>query len=234
VKIPKSQAIELIDEKISQFQKVLAEATSNNRYRTETYELAYYGTEDLLKELFSDDEATNFRQRVSGIGFFIRGEEHPAQKLQDYKDHIHKCISQLKVYKERIQHFWLDEPSEKDADTGKVIQQKTVDSVTNLFDRGQFDVDIRGFFTRCLTEKLPLCLIMLDVDDFKPINDTYGHLKGDEVLKKIAEMAKFSVGEKGSVYRYGGEEFIVLLINFDSQEGSGVANRSKELEYRRY
>jgi len=91
MKIPKNKALKLIDDKISQFQKVLANATYNNRYG-EDYTLAYYGTETLLT--------------VSSMVAFIGGEINYAQELQDYKEHINRCIAQLKVYRERIQNFW--------------------------------------------------------------------------------------------------------------------------------
>jgi len=105
MKIPKNKALKLIDDKISQFQKVLANATYNNRYG-EDYTLAYYGTETLLTELFSKEEAMNFRSSVSSMVAFIGGEINYAQELQDYKEHINRCIAQLKVYRERIQNFW--------------------------------------------------------------------------------------------------------------------------------
>ncbi len=105
MKIPKNKALELIDEKILQFQQVLSNATYNNRYG-EDYKLAYYGTETLLTELFSKEEALNFRSIVSSVVSFIGGERDYAKELQDYKEHINGCIAQLRVYKERIQYFW--------------------------------------------------------------------------------------------------------------------------------
>lgn len=105
MKIPKNKALKLIDEKISQFQKVLDNATYNNRYGID-YELAYYGTETLLTELFSKEEAMNFRSSVSSMVASIGGEIDYAKELQDYKEHINRCIAQLKVYRERIQNFW--------------------------------------------------------------------------------------------------------------------------------
>lgn len=105
MKIPKNKALELIDEKISQFQKVLAEATYDNRYN-EDYELAYHGTKTLLTDLFSKEESMNFVNCVSSMIHFIGGKRDYAKELQDYKDHINRCIAQLKVYRERIQNFW--------------------------------------------------------------------------------------------------------------------------------
>lgn len=105
MKIPQSKALELIDQKISQFQEILAKATYENRY-DETYKLAYYGTETLLTELFSKEEAIEFRRNVTSIIALVGGKIDYAKELQDYKDHINSCIAQLKVYRGRIQNFW--------------------------------------------------------------------------------------------------------------------------------
>ena len=106
MKIQKTKAIELINEKIEQFEDVAKKATYENSYN-EDYGLAYHGTETLLTELFSQEEAMNFRRNVTGIAFaVVGGEIDYAEKVRDYKDHIGKCVSQLKVYRERIQNFW--------------------------------------------------------------------------------------------------------------------------------
>jgi len=105
MKISKNEALELINVKISQFEKVLRESSYDNRYG-EDYELAYYGTETLLTELFSKEEAMNFRSNVGSLIGFFGGETDYAKELQDYKEHVNRCIAQLKVYRERIQNFW--------------------------------------------------------------------------------------------------------------------------------
>ncbi|MGQ9706044.1 MAG: hypothetical protein ACUVWP_03445 [bacterium] len=106
MKITKNRALELIDKKISQFEEVLKEATFFNRYN-EAYKLAYYGTETLLSEIFSETEKMNFRGTVSKSFVIVpRGGFSDEELLEDYKDHINMCISQLKVYKERIENFW--------------------------------------------------------------------------------------------------------------------------------
>ncbi|MCR4422579.1 MAG: hypothetical protein NUV32_08935 [Exilispira sp.] len=105
MKIQKTKAIELINEKIEQFENVAKKATYENRYN-EDYELAYHGTETLLTELFSQEEAMNFRRNVT-VGIAVAGGEIDlAEEVRDYKDHIGKCVAQLKVYRERIQNFW--------------------------------------------------------------------------------------------------------------------------------
>lgn len=141
MKIPKNKALELIDEKISQFENVLDNATYNNRYG-EDYNLAYYGTENLLTELFSKEEAMNFRSSVSSRFAFIGGKIDYAKELKDYKSHVNKCIVQLKVYRERIQNFWGT--GELDTATKSTI----VPFVSMSFD--ETDQDINQYVTGIL------------------------------------------------------------------------------------
>ncbi|XDD44753.1 diguanylate cyclase (plasmid) [Leptospira sp. WS60.C2] len=81
-------------------------------------------------------------------------------------------------------------------------------------------------FSRLKSE--PLCILMMDIDHFKLINDTYGHEAGDLFLKKVAEVLHFSVREKDIVARYGGEEFIILLSNTDFDTGLLIAERIRK------
>jgi len=102
----------LVDEKVFQLRKVLDEATYDNRHN-ETYKLAYYGTETLLTELFSEQEAMKFRRSVTTGVAFVGDKVDYARELRDYKDHIGDCIAQLEVYRERIRNFWGTDELEK-------------------------------------------------------------------------------------------------------------------------
>ena len=142
MKNSKKKALELINAKISQFQKVLAEANYDNRYN-EAYDLAYYGTESLLTELFSKEEAANFRRSVtSGVVFFNRGEIDYDEKLRDYKEHINSCITQLKVYRERIQNFWVTDEMET------VTKSTVVPFISMSFD--ELDQEVNQYVTGIL------------------------------------------------------------------------------------
>jgi len=85
------------------------------------------------------------------------------------------------------------------------------DGLTGLFNRQAFEVRMKNALARYKDEKEPFCLIMFDVDGFKKINDTFGHVAGDKVLKKVAECLKASFRESDFVARYGGDEFAVLI-----------------------
>lgn len=90
-------------------------------------------------------------------------------------------------------------------------QEKAVDSLTRVFNRGYFDERIKEAVAQFKRTGESCCLIMLDIDSFKDFNDTYGHQAGDQVLAKIAEIIKESVRASDTVARYGGEEFALIL-----------------------
>jgi nucleoside phosphorylase len=126
--ILKNKALELIDEKIEQFQQILDTATYDTRYNPEYYEV-YHGTEGLVAELFSEEEKKKFRKNVSNYIFFATTHIDYGEELKKYKKHINKCISQLKVYKERIKNFW-EEPKSIENESNNTINpeaRKTAD-----------------------------------------------------------------------------------------------------------
>jgi diguanylate cyclase (GGDEF)-like protein len=89
----------------------------------------------------------------------------------------------------------------------------THDALTSLFNRGVI-IDLLGReVSRSRREKVPTAILLCDLDHFKRINDTYGHLVGDEVLQEAARRLVLSVRSYDYVGRYGGEEFLVILNN---------------------
>ena len=99
------------------------------------------------------------------------------------------------------------------------------DSLTGLWNR-------RHFFTRAETEFMqasggsgPLSLLMLDVDHFKQVNDTHGHVAGDQILTELAQICLHSLRKSDLLARYGGEEFVFLLPNTSLEEALIVADR---------
>ena len=73
--------------------------------------------------------------------------------------------------------------------------------------------------------KQPLTLLLLDLDDFKRFNDAYGHIEGDRVLKRLGQVIKRCLRQTDSAYRYGGEEFVVLLPMTTGKDGIVTAER---------
>lgn len=93
-----------------------------------------------------------------------------------------------------------------------------LDTLTNLYNRSYL-LHYMDYLTRKMQKGSHVLGIMLDVNDFKHINDTYGHQIGDQVLQTVGKVLQATVGEKGAVVRYGGDEFVVLLENAREPDG---------------
>jgi len=98
----------------------------------------------------------------------------------------------------------------------KLEELSLTDPLTGVANRRHFNKILDLEWKRCLRSKQPLSLVMVDIDYFKLYNDTYGHVKGDICLKKVARVLKENLKRAGDfVARYGGEEFVVILPNTD-------------------
>ncbi|WP_244213122.1 sensor domain-containing diguanylate cyclase [Idiomarina ramblicola] len=95
-------------------------------------------------------------------------------------------------------------------------QKNTEDPLTGLYNRRYFQQHLERELRRTLRRELPLALLMIDVDHFKPVNDTHGHLAGDQILQQLASlMQKHAKRAADIVCRYGGEEFAIILPETD-------------------
>jgi diguanylate cyclase (GGDEF)-like protein/PAS domain S-box-containing protein len=105
------------------------------------------------------------------------------------------------------------------------------DGLTNLYNSRYFYEQVASEVKRADRYDHPLSLLLMDIDDFKQYNDTYGHLKGNEVLIKLGEVIRNSLRDTDSGYRYGGEEFTVILPETSQDHAHIVAERiRKEFE----
>lgn len=97
--------------------------------------------------------------------------------------------------------------------------------------RGAFDRELARAALEAERDGEPFALVMIDIDHFKRVNDVHGHPVGDEVLLEVAKLVVNRVVRKGSAYRFGGEEFSLLLPGYSAEEAVGLAERlRKDLE----
>lgn len=108
--------------------------------------------------------------------------------------------SELEKHREQLQQ-------ERD----DAVEDSITDGLTQIYNRGYFDLSRKGFVLHARRNYESLSLLLIDIDFFKAVNDTYGHPCGDEVLIRVAQVMKKSLRETDFVARYGGEEFICVL-----------------------
>lgn len=110
----------------------------------------------------------------------------------------------------------------------QVLKFATLDALTGLNNRRQFEVRLKQEVANARRNKKPLCCIMLDIDYFKHVNDTWGHSAGDCVLKNVAKIVAHELREYDIASRYGGEEFCILLPDTKIKEAAFVAQRLRK------
>ncbi len=107
----------------------------------------------------------------------------------------------------------------------KLQKLATTDGLTKLYNSRSFYSQLELEVDRFNRYKHPLSLLLLDIDNFKRFNDTFGHLEGDKVLVRFSQIIKDCLRINDSAYRYGGEEFTVILPETDGEKAKTVAQR---------
>jgi len=110
----------------------------------------------------------------------------------------------------------------------EALARSYVDSLTGLLNRLSLDTIAPRELKLSQRHNKALSLLVIDLDNFKQVNDSYGHLAGDNVLKSISEVVKASVRETDQVFRFGGEEFVVLLNESDARCAQITAERIRK------
>ena len=156
--------------------------------------------------IFAEDEAEiHWAKIFENYDYFLHELKHDVGlrvAIYDYFINLNKMISnpimvEIRVFKE----------------TEKLAM---VDSLTGLFNRRYFDVSLKKEINRAMRYGKDMSILMIDLDNFKNINDSKGHLFGDDVLKKFATLLTKISREEDILCRYGGEEFVTILPETNS------------------
>ena len=124
---------------------------------------------------------------------------------------IMRDVSQIKAYEENLQIL------------------ANTDSLTRLYNRRQIYPIMQGELDRAARKKISFSVLMIDIDHFKKFNDTYGHAGGDLLLAGFADKMRSSLRQMDSAFRFGGEEFVVLLPETTGREAMVPAERFRQL-----
>lgn len=117
--------------------------------------------------------------------------------------------------------------NELNAARESLLVKATHDPLTGLWNREEIINTLEREISRARRDSIPVCVIMADIDHFKRINDAFGHMTGDSVLKEVAKRLFSSLRHYDSLARYGGEEFLVVLPECNGSNGVQVAERMR-------
>ena len=110
----------------------------------------------------------------------------------------------------------------------KVYRELNMDSLTKAYSRKAFEKDIEKFVKAGKDKSLNSAIVVFDLDNFKTINDTYGHLVGDFVLIKVVQFVKDIIRAEDKVYRFGGDEFIIVFNRIDKHSIEKIVEKIRK------
>ena len=222
-----------IDEALEHLEKDRALLYGLN-YRNHTLDETLESLKEKYKEL-ARESIDSYENSTKNMQEIARKQSDELQKIASEKT---KGIIDLDEIKEKfnsIQEHMVHEVERANQEITqlrekvKLLEEKNnLDALTKVFNRRALQSYL-STLTQMHSIQKELHLLMIDIDNFKQINDRYGHVAGDKILVFIAQTLKKTLREGDKVFRYGGEEFVVILNRIDTQKCILIANRILQL-----
>lgn len=197
------------------------EYISRNKIAKKEYQLKYninLYSNILLRlthKYFNETDAEIFWEKILAHRSYLyhRLNRDPGLMVSclDYLTNIERILVEATIIEEGKSEF--------------IITTNLIDELTKLFVRSVFDVILLKEYDYAKRSQSPLSLLMLDLDDFKVVNDEFGHQKGDVILEKIGLIILGSIRSMDIACRYGGEEFVVIMPNTEKKYALQIAER---------
>ncbi|MBQ4347379.1 MAG: GGDEF domain-containing protein [Firmicutes bacterium] len=191
------------DEYIGKDVKALKYIPEEDRERYHQEDSSLLASKDVMQyETAFKSPETDFLESLywsKGFGVPETGEQGIIGEIVDISD-------QKKVQRNLARNMQVIETLVEKAET-----ESRMDPVTSLFNRRVLKDDVPRIIEDAKKRNMPVCSMILDIDYFKEVNDTFGHLEGDAILKKLADVMKASFRQSDILIRYGGDEFIIIL-----------------------
>jgi len=174
---------------------------------------------ELLRDLFTNDEVLQeyLRSDHARTDFDIFADQYE-REIDDLRDDIREKLPRLHSIMQRLEFFSNDTTS----------PQIDLDVTMQIPNNKQMKDDLPLHYASAKTKHQPLALLMIDVDDLKTLNETVGHPDANRVLHAIAQSVRQNLAGRGEVYRYAGDELMVVLQNFELEEAAAVAERLRK------
>lgn len=156
--------------------------------------------------------------------------------IGEMNQYMHLCVDHAELYqkqreiadKERVAAIDIKiELRDKEAERRQAEAKSTRDALTGVGNRYLLEQDAPGVLTGAAKEQQAVSVGVLDIDYFKQHNDTYGHIHGDDCLQRVAGILSKAAGDAGGVYRFGGDEFVLLLAAGNEGEVRRLAEQIK-------
>lgn len=172
----------------------------------------------LTHETFSENEARVFWNKIiehmKNLEDLLDRKVGVTVATLDYLSNITKILNKPIIIEEEKSYF--------------VAQTSTIDELTQLYIRDVFDVTLTKNIDEAKRTNTAICLLLIDIDDFKQVNDKYGHQAGDEVLHDIGTCVNKIVREMDLAARYGGEELAIILPDCNIEQGYITGERIRK------
>jgi len=197
----------LAEKKTMEFQSILTGVTrhlesSGTRISDRGHKVGTYTNQ--LEQTTSVEEVRDISKGIMSETQSIVSQSHSLKQEMD------ETVSEIDALKKELEG---------------VKQAAKTDMLTGLFNRRGFEESVSGAIEQAREMKTPLSIIILDIDHFKRVNDTHGHLIGDNVLKLLAKLLRENTKGKDIVARFGGEEFILVLPDTPLKGGFVLAEQ---------
>lgn len=249
--IEQATCVEDMAELLQQLSAFLIEINVQEQQQFEQFLQQLSSRLELLQGFFADAEPVSepseqleqqMRTEVAGLQQSVLDATSLPQLQSAVQQRLDNILSSLDQFHQKQQQ-WQQQSSQRIArlksqlletelESSKLREQlmkqrvqAMTDSLTQLPNRFAYQIRLRHEYLRWHRHQAPLSLVIIDIDFFKKVNDTYGHLGGDKVLASVGRLLAESIRETDFVARYGGEEFILLLPETSMPEATKLANK---------